>query len=113
MINHDSNFALSGKILTLGSLFDGIGAFPYAASFYGITPLWASEILPNAISITKKQFPQMAHLGDITKLHGYIIPPVDVICFGSPCQSFRSPALALASRENPACSMKPYELYGK
>ena len=25
------------KQLTLGSLFDGIGGFPYAASFYGIT----------------------------------------------------------------------------
>lgn len=28
----------------------------------------------------------MVHLGDITKMSGYIIPPVDVITFGSPCQ---------------------------
>ncbi|GHV13934.1 hypothetical protein FACS1894219_09380 [Clostridia bacterium] len=47
--------------VTLGSLFDGIGAFPYAASFFGITPLWASEILPNSVSVTKKHFPQMEH----------------------------------------------------
>lgn len=28
----------------------------------------------------------MVHLGDITKMSGYAIPPVDVITFGSPCQ---------------------------
>lgn len=74
--------------ITLGSLFDGIGAFPYAASFFGITPIWASEILPNAVSITKRHFPETEHLGDITKLDGGKIPPVGLLCFGSPCQSF-------------------------
>lgn len=28
----------------------------------------------------------MVHLGDITKMSGYTIPPVEVITFGSPCQ---------------------------
>ena len=72
--------------LTLGSLFDGIGGFPYAASFYGIRPLWASEIVPECVSVTKKHFPDMEHFGDITKLHGGKLPPVDIITFGSPCQ---------------------------
>lgn len=31
--------------ITLGSLFDGIGVFPLAASRHGITPVWASEIV--------------------------------------------------------------------
>jgi site-specific DNA-cytosine methylase len=78
----------AGGTITLGSLFDGIGAFPYAATFFGIAPLWASEILPNSISVTKRHFPEMEHLGDITKIDGGMVPPVDVICFGSPCQSF-------------------------
>lgn len=30
----------------------------------------------------------MVHLGDITKMSGYAIPPVDVITFGSPCQDY-------------------------
>jgi DNA (cytosine-5)-methyltransferase 1 len=72
--------------LTLGSLFDGIGAFPYAAAFYGIRTLWASEILPAAISVTKRHMPQMKHVGDITQLDGGKLPPVDIITFGSPCQ---------------------------
>lgn len=71
---------------TLGSLFDGIGGFPYAGLFFGIMPLWASEIMPSAISVTRRKLPGMAHVGDITKLHGGDLPPVDIITFGSPCQ---------------------------
>ena len=74
--------------ITLGSLFDGIGAFPYAASFFGIKTLWASEILPNAVSITKRHFPDIQHLGNILELNGSDIPPVDIITLGSPCQSW-------------------------
>ena len=76
--------------ITLGSLFDGIGVFPLAASRHGITPVWASEIVPDAISITKRHFPEMVHLGDITKLDGRKIPAVHVITFGSPCQNMSS-----------------------
>ena len=76
--------------ITLGSLFDGIGVFPLAASRHGITPVWASEIVPDAISITKRHFPEMEHLGDITKLDGGKIPVVHVITFGSPCQNLSS-----------------------
>ena len=72
--------------LTLGSLFDGIGGFPLAAQRCGIKTLWASEIEPNCIAITKRHFPGMRHLGDITKINGGKIPPVDIISFGSPCQ---------------------------
>ena len=77
---------MSANNLTLGSLFDGIGGFPYAASFYGIHPLWASEIVPECVSVTRRHFPDMAHVGDITRLHGGRLPPVDIIAFGSPCQ---------------------------
>ena len=72
--------------LTLGSLFDGIGGFPYAGLFFGIEPLWASEIHPATVSVTKRHFPMMAHVGDITGLNGAALPPVDIITFGSPCQ---------------------------
>lgn len=72
--------------MTLGSLFDGIGGFPLAASRVGISPVWASEISTDCISITKKHFPVMRHFGDITKINGGDIEPVDIISFGSPCQ---------------------------
>ena len=72
--------------LTMGSLFDGIGGFPLAAGRNGITPVWASEIEAFPIEVTKHHFPNMAHVGDITKLDGAKLPPVDIICGGSPCQ---------------------------
>lgn len=72
--------------LTLGSLFDGSGGFPLAAEMCGITPVWASEIDPFCVQVTSKRFPQMKHLGDITKINGGSIPPVNIITFGSPCQ---------------------------
>ena len=56
--------------LTMGSLFDGIGGFPLAAIRSGITPVWASEIEAFPIEVTKLRFPDMVHVGDITKLNG-------------------------------------------
>lgn len=73
-------------MMTMGSLFDGIGGFPLAAVRNGIIPLWASEIEAFPIEVTKIRFPEMLHAGDITKLDGALLPPVDVICGGSPCQ---------------------------
>ena len=73
-------------MLTMGSLFDGIGGFPLAAVCNGITPVWASEIETFPILVTKTRFPDMLHVGDITKLDGAELPPVDIICGGSPCQ---------------------------
>lgn len=72
--------------MKLGSLFDGAGTFPFAGQQFGIKPCWASEIEPFPISVTTKRFPNMLHLGDITKINGADIEPVDVITFGSPCQ---------------------------
>ncbi|MBP3927806.1 MAG: DNA cytosine methyltransferase, partial [Clostridium sp.] len=70
----------------LGSLFDGIGGFPLAAVRNGIRPVWASEIERFPMEVTKHHFPQMKHMGDITKLHGENLPVVDIITGGSPCQ---------------------------
>lgn len=73
-------------MFTLGSLFDGIGGFPLAAIHNGITPVWASEIEAFPIEVTKNRFPEMLHVGDITRLNGAELPPVDIITGGSPCQ---------------------------
>lgn len=72
--------------MTLGSLFDGSGTCPLAATLCGIKPVWASEIEPYPIRVTRKNFPEMQHLGDITQINGAEIDPVDIVTFGSPCQ---------------------------
>ena len=72
--------------MKLGSLFDGSGGFPLAGSLCGIEPVWASEVEPYRIAVTKSRFPNMKHLGSVTDVHGGDIEPVDIITFGSPCQ---------------------------
>ena len=72
--------------LTLGSLFDGLGGWQLAALHNGVRPVWSSEIEAFPIAVTKKHFPDTLQLGDINKLNGAEIPPVDIICAGSPCQ---------------------------
>ena len=71
--------------LTLGSLFDGSGGFPLGAILAGIEPKWASEVEPFPIRVTTKRLPSVKHLGDIHRIHGGEIEPVDIITFGSPC----------------------------
>lgn len=72
--------------MKIGSLFDGSGGFPLAAALCGGQPVWASEVEPYPIAVTRSRFPEMIHLGDISKINGAEIEPVDVISFGSPCQ---------------------------
>ena len=72
--------------MKLGSLFDGSGGFPLAGSLCGIEPVWAAEVEPYPIAVTKSRFPNMKHLGSVTDVRGDKIEPVDIITFGSPCQ---------------------------
>ena len=72
--------------MKLGSLFDGSGGFPLAGALFGIEPVWASEIEPFPIKVTKERLPGMKHLGSVTEIDGGKIEPVDIITFGSPCQ---------------------------
>lgn len=72
--------------MTLGSLFDGSGGFPLAGALAGIEPVWAAEVEPYPIAVTRSRFPRMMHLGSVTGVHGDKVQPVDVITFGSPCQ---------------------------
>lgn len=71
---------------TLLSLFDGSGGFPLAGTLCGITPKYASEVEPYPIAVTRSRFPDMIHLGDVSRVHGWDIDPVDIVTFGSPCQ---------------------------
>ena len=75
-----------GSKITMGSLFSGSGGFELAGSRCGINPVWASEIEPFPILVTTTHFPDMEHFGDIKKMNGGLIPKVDIITGGSPCQ---------------------------
>ena len=71
--------------LTLGNLFSGSGAFELSGALCGIEPVWNSEIEPFPIKVTDKRFPTTKQLGDVKKINGAEIEPVDIITAGFPC----------------------------
>jgi predicted phage terminase large subunit-like protein len=72
------------------SLFDGMSCGQIALKKAGITVdnYYASEIDKYAIQIAKKNFPDMIHIGDVTKVIGSELPKIDLLIGGSPCQGF-------------------------
>ncbi len=74
------------QIIKLGSLFDGIAGFPEAGRRVGIKAIWASEIEPFCIKVSKTHFPDMEHVGSVTDIHGKVLKPVHILTGGSPCQ---------------------------
>ena len=77
----------TNRTLTLGSLFSGSGGFELAGLLQGIIPVWASEIEPFCIRVTQKNLSFVKHYGNINKMNGEDLEPVDIITFGSPCQN--------------------------
>lgn len=52
-----------------------------------VVPVWASEVDDFPAAVTALRFPNVQQLGDITKINGAAIEPVDIITAGSPCQN--------------------------
>lgn len=72
------------------SLFDGMSCGQIALNQLGfkIDNYFASEIDKDAMKIAKKNFPNMQHIGDVTKVKGSELPKIDLLIGGSPCQGF-------------------------
>ena len=72
------------------SLFDGISCGMVALEKAGIPVerYVAYEIEPNAIKISKKNYPQIEHCGDVTNADFTQYKGFDIVIAGSPCQGF-------------------------
>lgn len=77
------------KPLCVISLFDGVACGRLALCNLGIPVVSykASEIDPNAIKVAKSNFPEIDHIGDVTKVH-IAEGECDLLMAGSPCQGF-------------------------
>jgi DNA-cytosine methyltransferase len=78
------------KNINVLSLFDGMSCGQIALNKLGVKydNYYASEIDKFAIAITKKNYPNTLHLGDVRDVKGSDLPKIDLLFGGSPCQSF-------------------------
>ena len=73
-------------MITMGNFFSGSGTWELAAKINGIECLWESEIEPFPVALEAKRFPNAIQLGDVSKVNGADIAPVDILTSSSPCQ---------------------------
>jgi DNA-cytosine methyltransferase len=72
------------------SLFDGMSCGQQALERSGIVVdnYFASEIDKYAILVTMANYPNTIQLGSVVNVNGYLLPKIDLLIGGSPCQSF-------------------------
>lgn len=75
-------------MMTVGSLFTGIGGIDLGLERAGFRIEWHSEIEPYACRVLAKNWPDVPNLGDIRTIQWETVPYVDVIAGGYPCQPF-------------------------
>ena len=72
------------------SLFDGMSCGRIALDRLGIKVdnYYASEIDKYAMKVSEANYPDIIQVGDVTELDTSILPNIDLIMGGSPCQGF-------------------------
>jgi DNA (cytosine-5)-methyltransferase 1 len=73
-------------VLTVGSLFSGIGGFDLGLERAGMRTAWFCEQDEFCRRVLAKHWPGVPCYPDVSELRGADIEPVDVICGGFPCQ---------------------------
>lgn len=72
------------------SLFDGMSCGRIALERAGVpvTNYFASEVDKYAIAVSKQNYPDIKHIGDVTQVRASDLPQIDLLIGGSPCQGF-------------------------
>lgn len=73
-------------MLTVGSLFSGAGLCDLGLHWAGFQHKYFCEIDPFCQSVLHRHWPGVPIFTDIRDLSGPVLPPVDVLCGGFPCQ---------------------------
>lgn len=78
-------------MLTIGSLFSGIGGFELGLEWAGLGPvLFQVEKDPFCRAVLEKHWPGVTRFDDVCTVGAAQLVPVDLICGGFPCQDISS-----------------------
>lgn len=75
-------------MLTVGSLFSGVGGFEQGFEAAGFRTAWQCEIDRDATDVLARHWPDVQRFSDVREIDPADLEPVDVVVFGSPCQGF-------------------------
>lgn len=73
-------------MLTVGSMFTGIGGFDLGAEQAGCKVLWQIENDKSCQEVLRYRFPDAQLHDDVTQIDFKQLPKVDVLTAGFPCQ---------------------------
>ena len=77
--------------MRVGSLFSGIGGLDLGLERAGMEIVWQVEFEPFCQTVLRKHWPESEVYGDIKKIEDFgILPGIDLICGGFPCQPISS-----------------------
>ena len=84
------------------SLFDGIstGRLCLDKAKIKVDHYYSSEINPQAIKISEKNYPNIIRLGDVEKIDVHNLPYIDLVIGGSPCQGFSRAGMGLNFKDS-------------
>src|SRR5438270_5688184 len=78
--------AREGVMLTVGSLFSGIGGLDLGLERAGMSVAWQVENDPFCAAVLEKHWPGVKRYGDIREIRWEEVESVDLVCGGFPCQ---------------------------
>lgn len=73
-------------MLSVGSLFSGVGGFDLGFEQAGMETAWQVEIDRHCNAVCARHYPHVLRRGDVRDAGKRNLPPVDLVCGGFPCQ---------------------------